>query len=101
MVGVPSAGNTSSTLLRCERGTFIIRPTRPAAAIAPFSSSSRRSILRRFHSSACASLFAMKRGVLSSTVSTTRNRFARIDEPVSETSTIASASSGGFTSVAP
>src|SRR5262249_62317394 len=43
----------------------------------------------------------MKRGVLSSTVSITRRLLARRLEPVSVTSTIASASSGGFTSVAP
>ena len=43
----------------------------------------------------------MKRGVLSSTVSMTRRLFARREEPVSVTSTMASASTGGFTSVAP
>ena len=37
----------------------------------------------------------------SSTVSMIRRRLARSDEPVSVTSTIASASRGGFTSVAP
>ena len=37
----------------------------------------------------------------SSTVSMMRSLLARSDEPVSVTSTMASASSGGFTSVAP
>jgi hypothetical protein len=37
----------------------------------------------------------------SSTVSTMRSLLARSDDPVSVTSTIASASTGGFTSVAP
>ena len=37
----------------------------------------------------------------SRTVSTTRSLLARSDEPVSVTSTMASASSGSFTSVAP
>ena len=37
----------------------------------------------------------------SSTVSMIRSRLARSDDPVSVTSTMASASIGGFTSVAP
>ena len=55
----------------------------------------------RFQASAHASRLAMKRGVLSSTMSITRSSLARRLEPVSVTSTIASASIGGFTSVAP
>ena len=43
----------------------------------------------------------MKRVVLCSTSSTIRRLFARSELPVSVTSTIASASLGGFTSVAP
>ena len=52
MVGVPSAGSRSSTTWSFSRGTFIIRPTRPAAATAPLSSNSSRSSLSRFHGSA-------------------------------------------------
>src|SRR3990172_5357287 len=43
----------------------------------------------------------MKRGVLVSTSATIRRLFARSELPVSVTSTIASASLGGLTSVAP
>jgi hypothetical protein len=60
-----------------------------------------RSSFLRFQASAQASRLAISRGVLSNTVSRTRSWLARRLEPVSETSTMASASSGGFTSVAP
>ena len=46
-------------------------------------------------------MFAISCVFDSSTVSMIRSLFARSDEPVSVTSTMASASSGGFTSVAP
>ena len=46
-------------------------------------------------------LFAINCVFDSRTVSTMRSLFARSDEPVSVTSTMASANSGGFTSVAP
>jgi hypothetical protein len=101
MVGVASAGRIATTRSRQRRGTFIIRPTRSMAWIAPWSISSNRSILRFFQGSAQPARLAMNRGVLSSTVSITRRWFARRLEPVSVTSTIASARIGGFTSVAP
>jgi hypothetical protein len=75
--------------------------TRVAAAMAPFSSISMRSILARFQASFAAARLAMKRGVLSSTTCITRSWLARSEEPVSETSTMASARIGGLTSVAP
>ena len=55
----------------------------------------------RFHSSASAVWFAMSCVFDSMTVSRMRSRFARSVEPVSVASTIASASTGGLTSVAP
>ena len=59
------------------------------------------SSLVRFHSSASAVALAISCVFDSSTVSMMRSRLARSDDPVSVTSTIASASTGGFTSVAP
>ena len=59
------------------------------------------SSLRRFHSSSQDSLLAMSCVFDSSTVSMMRSLLARSEEPVSVTSTMASASTGGFTSVAP
>ena len=55
----------------------------------------------RFHSSSTALALAMSCGFDSRTVSMIRRWFARSVEPVSVASTMASASSGGFTSVAP
>ena len=54
-----------------------------------------------FQASASAVLLAKSCVLLSISVSMMRRRLARSDEPVSVTSTIASASIGGFTSVAP
>ena len=76
-------------------------PTRPCASIAAFSSSAMFSSLVRFHSSSSARALAMSCVFDSSTVSMMRSRLARSDDPVSVTSTIASASVGGLTSVAP
>ena len=76
-------------------------PTRPCASIAAFSSSAMLSSLVAFHASAIAVGLAMSWVFDSSTVSMIRRRLARSDEPVSVTSTIASASIGGLTSVAP
>ena len=59
------------------------------------------SSLRRFHSSSQACLLAINWVLDSSTVSMILRLLARSDEPVSVTSTMASASTGGFTSVAP
>ena len=53
------------------------------------------------HSSASARELAMSCVFDSITVSMMRSRLARSDDPVSVTSTIASASIGGLTSVAP
>jgi hypothetical protein len=53
------------------------------------------------HSSVSALAFAISWVLDSSTVSMIRSRFARSDDPVSVTSTIASARVGGLTSVAP
>ena len=59
------------------------------------------SIFCFFQGSAYAWRLAMNRVVLWSTSSTIRRLFARSELPVSVTSTIASASLGGLTSVAP
>ena len=71
------------------------------AVIAPSSSMRTSSILRRFQASASASRLAISCVLDSSIVSTMRSLLARSDEPVSVTSTIASASSGSLASVAP
>ena len=101
IVGVCSAGSTFSTLSRLFLGTFIISPTLPSAAMAPFSIMTMFSILRRLNGFFRASLFAMNRVVDCNSSSTMRRLFARSELPVSVTSTIASANRGGFTSVAP
>ena len=59
------------------------------------------SIFVRFQSSASADALAMSWVFDSITVSRILSRFARRLEPVSVTSTMPSASTGGFTSVAP
>ena len=76
-------------------------PTRPCASIAALSSSAMLSSFVDFHASAIASGFAISCVLDSTTVSMMRSRLARSDDPVSVTSTIASARIGGFTSVAP
>ena len=76
-------------------------PMRPCASIAAFSSSAMFDSFVLFHSSFSAPAFAMSCVLDSSTVSMTRRRLARSDEPVSVTSTMASARTGGLTSVAP
>ena len=101
MVGFFSAGSTPSTAARFFFSTFSISPTLPSALIAPSSSICMSSSLRRFHESFQESTLAINCVFDSSTVSTMRSLLARSDEPVSVTSTIASASSGGLTSVAP
>jgi hypothetical protein len=80
---------------------FSMMPTRPCASMAALSSSATFSSLVRFHSVSSEAGFAMSCVFDSITVSMIRRRFARSDEPVSVTSTIASASRGAFTSVAP
>ncbi len=78
-----------------------MRPTRPCASIAAFSSREMFSIFVRFQESAIAAPLAMSWVLLSMTVSRMRSRLARSVDPVSVASTMASASTGGFTSVAP
>jgi hypothetical protein len=65
------------------------------------SSSAMFSSLVRFHGSASAVLLANSWVFDHISVSMILSRLARSDEPVSVTSTIASASMGGLTSVAP
>ena len=101
MVGRLSAGSTVSTAARLSRCTLSISPTLPSALMAPSSSIVMSSSLRRFHSSSQEALLAMNCVFDSSTVSMMRSLLARSDDPVSVTSTIASARTGGFTSVAP
>ena len=69
--------------------------------MAAFSSSAMFSSLVRFHASASAVLLAMSCVFDSMIVSMMRRRLARSVDPVSVASTMASASTGGFTSVAP
>ena len=82
-------------------GTFIIRPTLPSAAIAPRSMSTISSIFCFFQGSAYERSLVIKRVVLCSKSATMRKLLARSELPVSVTSTMASASRGGLTSVAP
>src|SRR5580704_2779326 len=100
-VGFFSAGSRPRTPARSGLRTLSIRPTRPCAAMAPDSITARFSILRRRVGSAQAALFAISCVFDSSTVSTILRWLARSELPVSVTSTMASASNGGFTSVAP
>ena len=100
-VGLCSAGRTASTFCRSPFWTLSLRPTMSRALIAPSSSMRTSSILRFFQASRSASQLAISWVVLSSTVSTMRSLLARSDVPVSVTSTMASASSGSFASVAP
>src|ERR1700694_1738858 len=95
------AGRTPRTACSSSRWTFRSRPTLLAAAIAPCSIRIRFSAFSRFQESAAAARFMMNTVADSSTVSTMRRRFARSGEPVSVPSTIASASCGTLTSVAP
>src|SRR5688572_16004707 len=83
------------------RRTLSIKPTRPCASIAARNSSAMLSSFSRFHGSASVVLLANNWVFDSINVSMIFSRFARSDEPVSVTSTIASASIGGLTSVAP
>src|SRR6202795_2087870 len=101
IVGFFNAGRTPRTACRSSRWTFRSRPTLLAAAIAPCSIRIRFSAFSRFQESAAAARFMMNTVADYSTVSTIRKRFARSDEPVSVTSTMASASCGTLTSVAP
>ncbi len=101
MVGRLSAGSTASTAARLSWCTLSISPTLPSALMAPSSSIFMSSSLRRFHSSCQDCLLAINWVFDSSTVSMILSLLARSDEPVSVTSTMASASTGGFTSVAP
>ncbi|OPZ76190.1 MAG: hypothetical protein BWY79_01739 [Actinobacteria bacterium ADurb.Bin444] len=100
-VGLRSAGSTASTASRLSRCTFNMRPTLSNALMAPSRSMRMSSSLRRLHSSSHDTRFAISWVLDSNTVSIIRNLFARREDPVSVTSTMASASSGGLTSVAP
>src|SRR5271156_2975173 len=100
-VGFLRAGSSPRTPARSGLRTLSINPTRPCAAIAPDSITARFSILRRRAGSDHAALLAISCVFDSSTVSTIRRWLARNELPVSVTSTMASASKGGFTSVAP
>src|SRR5882762_9017676 len=101
IVGFFRAGKTDSTAARSSLRTLSINPTRSCASIAPRSIKARLSILRRLQGSVYDNLFAMIWVLDSSTVSRIRRRFAFKELPVSVTSTMASASIGGLTSVAP
>ena len=101
IVGRLSAGSTASTASRLIFSTLSIKPTLPSALIAPSSSIFMSSSFWRFSGSFQESTLAINWVLDSSTVSMMRSLLARSEEPVSVTSTMASASSGGFTSVAP
>ena len=100
-VGRCSAGSSAISFSRSTRLAFSINPTRPCASIAARSSSARFSIFVFFHESASAAWLATSCVFDSMIVSMMRSRLARSVEPVSVASTMASASTGGLTSVAP
>src|SRR6185437_3476467 len=100
-VGEFSAGSTASTASRSARRTFSISPTCDCASMAPRSISAIWSIFSFFHASPSAARLAIRCVSLSITVSMIFSRFAFSELPVSVTSKMASASIGGFTSVAP
>ena len=100
-VGFFSAGSTASTAARSCLRTFSMRPTRSCASMAPRSMRARFSIFCRLQQSLHAVWLAIICVLDSSTVSMMRRRLALSELPVSVTSTIASASMGGLTSVAP
>jgi len=100
-VGVCSDGRISVILFSLLRGTFILSPTFSSARSAPLRSITRFSIFLFFQGSFHALLFAMRTVSDSRMVSTILRLLATSDAPVSVTSMMASASNGGFTSVAP
>src|SRR5579859_6756564 len=101
IVGFFSAGKTPRTAERSSRWTLRRSPTLLVAAIAPCSMRMRLSAFSCFAGSAAAARSMINTVEDSRTVSMTRRRLARREEPVSVTSTMASASCGTFTSVAP
>ena len=101
IVGLSKAGTSFVTFFRFFFSTLSIRPTFPSALRTASSKRAILSILALFHSLFAASLFAIKRVVDVHSSSIIFKLFARNEEPVSVISTIASASLGGFTSVAP
>src|SRR5260370_17922878 len=101
MVGRFNAGSTAKTPSRSRFITFNINPTRPWAASAPQSIRAMFSIFLRLSVSCQAALLAINFVFDSNTVSMMRSLLARRELPVSVTSTMASARTGGFTSVAP
>ena len=101
MVGEFKAGRRERTLFNPSFLTFIFSPTFPSAAKAPKRRTFKFSILDLFQEFFQEEGLAMSFVFDSITRSIIRKLFACRDSPVSVSSTIASASSGGFTSVAP
>ena len=100
-VGACRAGRAAVTFSSFFAGALSFRSTRFCASSAPRSSIFSCSSFSRFAFTFHAFLFAMRRVVEVRIVSTMRRLFARSELPVSVRSTIASTSSGAFTSVAP
>ena len=101
IVGLRKAGRAAATCASFAFGRLNLRPTMCWAARAPCSISTICSIFARLAGLAQAALLAMRTVVVSMSWATMRSLLALIEEPVSVMSTIASASSGTFTSVAP
>jgi hypothetical protein len=100
-VGVCREGSVATTFRSFALGTFILRPTFSSARSAAFRSIMIFSIFVFFHLSLSAALLATTTVSDSRMVSTMRRLLATSEAPVSVTSTMASARSGGFASVAP
>ena len=101
-VGAVIAGRSAITSWRRAAGTFILRPTWASARRAPPRRRPICSTFSRFHGTSHAARLAISCGTDSNSSHTIRSPWARIVEPVSVTSTMASTSpSATFASVAP
>ena len=100
-VGVCIAGRIFITFGSTARGRFILSPTLSSAASAACSSRLIVSIFSRFQAFFHAAGFAISLVRDTRTSSTIRRLFARSELPVSVSSTMASASTGGLASVDP
>ena len=101
IVGFFRAGNKEMTFCKFFFSTFIFKPTLLSALRAPFKSKATSLIFFFFQEFLKDFLFAINLVVDSKIVSMTLSLLARKEDPVSVKSTIASTSSGTFTSVAP
>ena len=96
-----SAGSTASTPSRSSRRTLSMSPTRPCAAMAALQQQRDVVDLGRFHASASASCWRSVACSIRALCRGCAGDWRAAYDPVSVASTMASARTGGFTSVAP